>query len=103
MPRGTRQIHHEHAEKGYQFALDAIENGSQLLVCDEILDTILFDLLTLDQLIDLADRCRSKVELVMTGRNAPPALVDVADYVTELVQVKHPYYKGARARKGIEY
>jgi cob(I)alamin adenosyltransferase len=39
----------------------------------------------------------------MTGRNAPQRLIDAADYVTELVQIKHPYYKGARARKGIEY
>ncbi len=103
MPRGTQPVHHAHAEKGYQFALDAIENGSQLLICDEILDTLLFDLLQPDQLLDLANRCRSRVELVMTGRNSPPALIDAADYVTELIQIKHPYYKGARARKGIEY
>jgi cob(I)alamin adenosyltransferase len=103
MPRGTQPVHHNHAEKGYQFALDAIENGSQVLICDEILDTLLFELLKPDQLIDLVDRCRSHVEIVMTGRNAPPTLIDAADYVTELIQVKHPYYKGARARRGIEY
>jgi cob(I)alamin adenosyltransferase len=103
MPRGAQPVHYEHAQKSYQFALDAIASGSQLLICDEILDTLLFDLLELEQLIALADKCRSRVELVMTGRNAPQRLIDAADYVTELVQIKHPYYKGARARKGIEY
>jgi len=44
-----------------------------------------------------------RFELVMTGINAPADIMNKADYVTELVQVKHPYYKGARARKGIEY
>jgi cob(I)alamin adenosyltransferase len=48
-------------------------------------------------------RCRNKVELVMTGIDSPEELVNLADYVTEFVQIKHPYYIGARARKGIEY
>jgi cob(I)alamin adenosyltransferase len=49
------------------------------------------------------ERCRKKIELLMTGRDAPQELIDLADYVTEFVQVKHPYYCGVRARRGIEY
>jgi cob(I)alamin adenosyltransferase len=74
-----------------------------MLICDEILDTLLFDLLKKQQLLHLIECCRDQVELVMTGRNAFSELIETADYVTELVQVKHPYYKGVRARKGIEY
>ena len=103
MPKGTRPVHHHHAEEAYRMALEAIEKNSRVLICDEILDTILFGLLKEEQLLELADRCRNRVELVMTGRTAPPKILEAADYVTELVQVKHPYYKGARARKGIEY
>jgi len=40
---------------------------------------------------------------VITGINAPAEVVEMADYVTELVQDKHPYYRGTRARMGIEY
>ena len=47
--------------------------------------------------------CKNKVELVMTGITAPAEIMEMADYITELVQIKHPYYRGARARKGIEY
>ena len=49
------------------------------------------------------ERCKGKVELMMTGRTAPAELIEKADYVTELVQIKHPYYSGAKARKGIEF
>jgi cob(I)alamin adenosyltransferase len=48
-------------------------------------------------------RCRNKVELVMTGIDSPEEFINLADYATEFVQIKHPYYSGARARKGIEY
>jgi len=47
--------------------------------------------------------CKRKVELVMTGRDAPPELIRKADYATEFVQKKHPYYSGVKARKGIEF
>ena len=103
MSRGAEAVHYEHAEKALKHALEAVERGTHLLVCDEILDTIIFELLQKDRVRDLMERCKKKTELVMTGRYAPPEFVEFADYVTEFTQVKHAYYKGARARKGIEY
>ena len=103
MSHGPEKIHYEHAAKALQFAFEAIDRGTHLVVCDEILSTVIFDLLKKDQVLELVERCRNKVELVMTGINAPSEIVAMADYVTELAQVKHPYYKGTRARKGIEY
>jgi cob(I)alamin adenosyltransferase len=103
MSKGPQPLHLDHAKKANEYALKAIENGCQILICDEILDTLLFDLLEKECLLDLMERCKGKVELVMTGRIAPTELIEKADYVTELVQIKHPYYNGAIARKGIEY
>jgi cob(I)alamin adenosyltransferase len=103
MTRGPLPEHFEHAAKALSFAFEAIERGTHLLVCDEILDALIFNVLEKDQLLDLMKTCKNKVELVMTGINAPPEIVALADYVTELVQEKHPYYSGMRARKGIEY
>ena len=103
LSRGPDAVHHEHAEKALKYADEAIERGTGLLICDEMLDTLLFNLVERDKILDLVERCKNKVELVMTGRDAPPDLIEAADYVTEFVQKKHPYYKGARARKGIEY
>jgi cob(I)alamin adenosyltransferase len=103
LTRGPETIHHEHAEKALGYALEAIERETHLLICDEILDTTLFNLLQEEQLVDIIGRCRGKVELVVTGRDASPGIIQLADYVTEFVQIKHPYYCGERARKGIEY
>jgi cob(I)alamin adenosyltransferase len=101
--RGPRPVHHEHAAKALSFAFEAIERGTNILICDEILDTIIFDVLQKEQVMELMKKCKNKIELVMTGINAPTEIVEMADYVTELVHVKHAYYNGARARKGIEY
>ena len=103
MPRGPESIHYKHAHKALEYAVAAIERGTHILICDEILDAILFNILQKEQVLDLMGRCRKKIELLMTGRDAPQELIDLADYVTEFVQVKHPYYCGARARRGIEY
>jgi cob(I)alamin adenosyltransferase len=103
MSKGPDRIHYEHAEKALAYALKAVDRGTQVLVCDEILDTLLFKLLEEDQLMDLMQKCRKRAELVMTGRTAPRDFLHMADYVAELIQVKHPYYTGAIARRGIEY
>jgi cob(I)alamin adenosyltransferase len=103
MSHGPEKIHYEHAAKALQFAFEAIDSATDLVVCDEILSTVIFDLLKKEQVLDLMERCRNKAELIMTGIDAPDEFINVADYVTEFVQIKHPYYSGARARKGIEY
>ena len=103
MSRGPSAVHYQHATKALQLAFEAVERGTHLLICDEILDTIIFDLLKKENILELVEKCRRKVELVMTGINAPPEFIEMTDYATEFVQIKHPYYRGSRARKGIEY
>jgi cob(I)alamin adenosyltransferase len=103
MSRGPEAIHYEHAAKAFGYALEAVKKSPHLIVCDEILDTLIFDTLQKEQLIDLIQQCKGRIELVMTGRSAPSEILELADYATEFVQVKHPYYSGAKARKGIEY
>jgi cob(I)alamin adenosyltransferase len=103
MSRGPEAVHIEHANLALKYAWEALNNQTHLLICDEILDTIIFGILEKERISDLMKACKGKVELVMTGREAPPEFVEAADYVTELTQVKHAYYRGARARKGIEY
>jgi len=103
MSHGPDAVHYEHAAKALEYAFAAVERGTHLLICDEILDTVIFQVLEKEQILDLMKRCKDNVELVMTGRDAAPEFIRFADYVTELVQIKHAYYAGARARKGIEY
>lgn len=103
MSHGPEAVHREHAENALNVAMGAIERGTQVLICDEILDTIIFEILKKDQIFGLIKKCKGKVELVLTGRYAPWEFIGVADYVTEFIQIKHAYYEGAKARKGIEF
>lgn len=74
----------------------------QVVVLDEIIMATWFGLLETQDLIDLIDSRPVHVELVLTGRRAGQELIDHADLVTEMCEVKHYYQNGVLARKGIE-
>jgi cob(I)alamin adenosyltransferase len=83
----------------------AILAGGQydLVILDEINVALWFGLLPLDDVMSLLDARPEQVELVLTGRYAPLALIARADLVTEMREVKHYYRQGISARQGIEY
>lgn len=74
----------------------------QLVVLDEILDAVNTGMLEESQLMQLVRRCAAR-EVVVTGRNPSPELCDRADYISQMMEIKHPYHRGVKARKGIEY
>jgi cob(I)alamin adenosyltransferase len=87
--------------------LDAIrrlmrEEDLDLLVLDEINVALKLGLIDVEQVVDLVRTKPAGLELVLTGRGAPPELVNAADLVTEMVKVKHYYDEGVLARDGIE-
>ncbi|MCF8128713.1 MAG: cob(I)yrinic acid a,c-diamide adenosyltransferase [Deltaproteobacteria bacterium] len=100
---GPETIHYDHAAKAFDYAIEAIANEAQLLICDEILNTLIFGLLKKEKIIQLMDMCRGKTELVMTGASTPADIIEQSDYSTEFRQIKHPYYSGTMARRGIEF
>ena len=73
-----------------------------LVIADEANVAVALRLLQEDDLLDLIDRRPPQVELVLTGRGAPPRVLDRADLVTEMRPLKHYYDQGVLARKGIE-
>jgi cob(I)alamin adenosyltransferase len=75
----------------------------EVAVLDEINVALAFGLIPLDEVMALIREKPPKVELILTGRKAPPELVRVADLVTECLKIKHPYDKGIGSRQGIEY
>jgi cob(I)alamin adenosyltransferase len=85
-------------------AREAVTSGRyDLVVLDELNIAIGYGLVGLDEVIRLIQDRPPRVELIITGRHADERLVEMADLVTEMVKVKHPYDKGIKARKGIEY
>lgn len=75
----------------------------QLVVLDEVCIALYYGLFSLEELMEVLNGCPAEVEIVLTGRKAPPALVDMADLVTDMREIKHYYARGVKARKGIEY
>ena len=77
-------------------------NQVDLLVLDEIIDAYSHDLINKEQLVDFIKNKPESVEVVLTGRNPACELVELADYVSEIRKIRHPFDKGVRARIGIE-
>lgn len=74
-----------------------------IVILDEINLAVDFGLISLYDLLQLVDCKPETVTLILTGRNARSELLDKADLVTEMVERKHYFNKGVKARKGIEY
>ena len=91
-------------QEGMAFARQALTNGDyDVVVLDELFSALEYELVAIEQVMDLICARPPQVELVLTGRQAPEEVIAAADLVTEMRAVKHPYHRGVRARKGIEY
>lgn len=93
----------EKTKKGLEKLREALLSGEHdIVIADEICVAYHFDLLDLEDIIDLVESRPKNVELVLTGRKAPEELIERSDLVTEMKEIKHPYKKGVEARDGIE-
>lgn len=94
----------EEAQRTLVYAEEQMLSGRfDLLILDEIFIAIHKGLITIRQVLDLLDKRPGSVELVLTGRYAPPQVIERADLVTEMNMIKHPFNQGIAARCGIEY
>ncbi len=83
---------------------EIVESGKyDLVVLDEAAIAIYYELFPVSELIGVLLKKPEETEVVITGRYAPKELIELADLVTEMKEVKHYYTKGIQARKGIEY
>ncbi|MGE9291486.1 MAG: cob(I)yrinic acid a,c-diamide adenosyltransferase [Puniceicoccales bacterium] len=91
------------AQRGLARLLSIAEAGHHsMIIADEMLIALKYDLVSQHEVLRLADACESRAELILTGRYAPDWLIERADLVSEIQPLKHYYQKGVPARKGIE-
>lgn len=74
-----------------------------MIILDEINYAIRYGLVSVDEALDLLEAKPGYLHLVLTGRDAPQEIIDKADLVTEMREIKHPYKQGIKAQKGIEF
>ena len=92
------------ALEALNYARDIIKSAVfDIVILDEINNALHFELISTDEVLELIKNKPSKTELILTGRDAPQVIIDAADYVTEMTLVKHPFYEGVGARKGVDY
>jgi len=91
------------ARQGFEKAKTLVRSGDyDLIVLDEINCAVDFKLISLDEVLDLIRNKPFHTELVLTGRGASQEVMDLADLVTEMREIKHYYNSGQHARQGIE-
>jgi cob(I)alamin adenosyltransferase len=96
--------HVKAAKQALKFAEDKILlKEYDIIVLDEINIALDKNLLTLAEVVELIQQKPPDLHLVLTGRNAPKKLIQLADLVSEVKEIKHPYKKGILAQKGVEY
>ena len=92
------------AEEAWAYAREKIFSGEyDMIILDEINYAISYGLVRVEAVLEALRQKPEGVHVILTGRNAPAALVELADLVTEMREVKHPYQKGLKGQRGIEY
>jgi cob(I)alamin adenosyltransferase len=95
--------HVAQARRGLERARKVMLSGQyDIIVLDEVNVAIWFGLLSVDDVLAFLDQRPEHIEVILTGRHAPQELIERADLVTEMQEVKHYYQRGVTARKGIE-
>ena len=103
-PHNVSIRHKKVVEEGFDFAKKLVFSDKyDLLVLDEILIAVQFKLLKLEAVLNLIESKHPALELVLTGRGAGQKLIDAADLVSYIKEIKHPFQQGIKARVGIEY
>ncbi|MDH5459484.1 MAG: cob(I)yrinic acid a,c-diamide adenosyltransferase [Candidatus Bathyarchaeota archaeon] len=94
----------ELGEKALALAEEVVKSEEyDIVILDEINVALNLKLIKIERVLELIRNKPKHVELILTGRYAPDEIIEAADLVTEMKEVKHPYNKGFQARKGIEY
>jgi cob(I)alamin adenosyltransferase len=92
------------AAKAWEQARALIEDPRyQIIVLDELNIVLKYGYVPLDEVLETLRRKREDLHVIITGRNAKDELIELADLVTEMKLIKHPYKSGIKAQKGIEY
>lgn len=104
-----KNLDFELAKKGFEFAEKVISlkaNMPDMLILDELALAAAYGLLNIKEIIGFlknAKNAKKEITIVITGRKTPKELIKIADLVTEMKCVKHPYQKGEKAKEGIEF
>ena len=100
----SKAMHQKAAQDAYNLLhREVLSDKWDVVVADEMIGTISSGLLSPSLAVKLIKDKPKSLDLILTGRNAPRKLIQMADLVTEMKEIKHPYQKGILAKKGVDF
>ena len=100
-----REEHERAAREAIEFAKKEIQSKKwDIVILDEVNNAVSLHLVSEDDILSLIDFSKEHIQhLILTGRDAPASFIEKADLVTEMRDVKHPFEKGIKGKRGLEY
>lgn len=96
--------HAKAAKDALQLAREKMLSGNyQIIICDEINNAVRLKLIDVEDVINLVNSKPESLHLILTGRDADENVINIADLVTEMREIKHPFKKGIKAQQGIDF
>ncbi len=102
--KSTKEDHKEIAKEAIKISNEKIQSGKyDIVILDEINYAVNLDLISVKDVLNLIKSKPQKVDLVLTGNYAKEEIIEIADLVTEMREIKHPFQHGIKAKKGIDF
>ena len=100
----SKEVHKDIAKEAVKISIEKIQSGNyDIVILDEINYAVNLDLISVDDVLNIIKSKPPKVDLVLTGNYAKDEIINVADLVTEMREIKHPFQQGIKAKKGIDF
>ena len=102
--RSTREEHERIAKEAIKISTEKIQSGKyDIIILDEINYAINLGLVKLEDVLNLIKSKPRELDLILTGNYAKDEIIEIADLVTEMREIKHPFQRGIKAKKGIDF
>lgn len=99
-----KEVHKKIADEAIKISKEKINSGKyDIVILDEINYAVNMDLVKAEDVRDIIESKPNDLDLILTGNYAIPEIVDMADLVTEMKEIKHPFKKGIKAKRGIDF
>ena len=102
--KSPHEVHEKIAKEAIQISKEKIQSGNyNIVILDEVNYAINLNLIHVNEVLNLIKSKPDNLNLVLTGNHAKDEIIDVADLVTEMKEIKHPFKSGIKAKKGIDF
>ncbi len=102
--KSPKEDHQKIAKEAIRISNEKIQSGKyDIVILDEVNYAVNLNLISLDDVLDLIKSKPENVDLVLTGNYAKEEVIEAADLVTEMKEIKHPFQKGIKAKEGIDF